>query len=354
MKLKNLTLYIIAAMIVFGIIYFGVNALISGHHTETSFALDTYINITTYKTGSDDAKQATALVDEIEQKMSAYIPDSEVSELNASAKKDTAIRVSDELFEILKTAYEYSEITDGLFDITIKPVTDLWSISKNPRVPSEKEISKALESVGYKYMLLNETDKTVTFLKDNMQIDLGAIAKGYSADRVVEFLRLKGRRALIDLGGNISIIGENRNSKNFFTKTVSPWRIGIQTPFAPEGEYCLIVSVSVLENETVSVVTSGAYERNFEQDGILYHHIFDPTTGHPFNGEAESVTIIGEKSMQADALSTSAYMMKPQKAMNMVRLRGYDCIIIDKNKKIHTTLDKSRIEIVDENYFFAD
>lgn len=362
MKLKSLTKYIIASALLAGICMFLYRMASDGiSHTKTSFAMNTYTSVTAYGTNAAAAAEnAAAAVSEVERHFSAYIDESEVSRLNSSAAKDTPIHVSDALFDILQTAYEYSEATSGLFDVTIKPVTDLWNISENPRVPSDCEIAEALTHVGYKNMALDKENKTVTFLLDNMQIDLGGIAKGYAADIAAESMVNSGcRKALINLGGNVCVIGsnttqfENFMSNKFGFSANKPWTVGIQTPFAPSGSYCAAVSVTC-NNSAQNIVTSGAYERNFTQDGIMYHHIFDPRTGYPYDGEADSVTIIGARSAEADALSTSAYMLPVKEALNLAKNRGYDAIIIGKDKKIHTTLDKRCVNITDTQYSFAD
>ena len=363
MKLKNLTTYIISAIIIFALLYIVTSNLALGQkNTKTSFALNTYTTITAYGRGSKIATQSAASnVAGVEARLSAYIDSSEISYVNAIQTKNTPIHISDELFYIIKTALDYSNLSNGLFDITLKPVSDLWSISQNPRVPSQSEITEALERTGYENIVLNEPDKTITFLKDGMQLDLGAIAKGYSADLASEEILKSGvSKAIVDLGGNICIIGQNRSSfsaflgKLFKTNNEKPWRVGIQTPFASSGTSCAVISSKNENASKISIVTSGAYERNFTEDGVLYHHILDPKTGYPYNGDIESVTIIGESSMHCDALSTSSFMMDIQDALTLVKEQGYDALIIDKNKKIHTTLDKSSVEIIDNSYSFAN
>lgn len=362
MKLKNLTSYIIFAIIAVIVLFFVYTNMQSGEkYNKTSFALNTYTTITAYGTGAQTAAEnASKAVSDVESQMSAYIDSSELARLNASSKSGASVKVSDELFDIIKTAYKFSEITGGLFDITIKPVTDLWAISTNPRVPSNEEITQALDSVGYKNIVLNENEKTVTFLKDNVSLDLGAIAKGYAADKAVGVLANAGcKKALIDLGGNICLVGENLDTTDVLLNTYfgqnikKPWRVGIQTPFSASGAYCVTLVVDS-SAEPMSIVTSGAYERNFTQDSKMYHHILNPFTGYPHEGEIDSVTIIGTSSMEADALSTSAFMMSIDDALSLVHKCGYDALIIDKDKKIHTTLDKDSVIINDSEYSFAD
>lgn len=363
MKLKNLTLYIISTIIAFALIFTILSNYFEGvKNTDTSFSLNTYTTISVYGKNSKDAVQkASAAITDVENQFSAYITTSEVSKINSIQKKDTKIAVSNELFNIIKTAYKYHEQSGGLFDITLKPVSDLWSISSRPRVPTKNEVDDALLNTGFKNIVLNEDDKTICFLKDNMQLDLGAIAKGYAADIITrEILNSGCKKAIIDLGGNISVIGNNNSAfdnmlNKFFNQNISkPWRVGIQKPFSQSGSLCAVINVSCTQDTSKSIVTSGAYERCFEQDGILYHHIIDPKTGYPFSSVADSVTIIGESSMDADALSTSAFMMDISDALSLVKNCGYDAVIIDKNKKIHTTLDKSSVEIVDSSYSFAN
>lgn len=362
MKLKNLKAYIIFATLTAAVLFFFFTALQSGtKHTRTSFALNTYTSITAYGTNADTAtNNAVSAVNEVEQKMSAYIPSAELAVLNSSAKKGVPYKVSDELFCVIQKAYEFSVLTDGLFDITVKPITDLWSIASNPRVPSDDELSYALESVGYESLILNEDEKTVTFLKEGMQLDLGAIAKGYAADRAVETLISDScQKALIDLGGNICVIGENLTATDtllntYFGQSIKkPWRIGIQTPFSSSGAHCVTLLIDS-SDAPVSIVTSGAYERNFTENGRLYHHIIDPRTGYPFDGAIDSVTIVGKSSTAADALSTSAYMMDIPSALALVKGYGYDALIIDKGKKIHTTMDVGSVIINDDAYAFAE
>lgn len=360
MKLKNLAIYIISATVVLGILFVIISNVLSGEkYTKTNFALNTYTSITAYGSNAEQAAiSASDEVSRIEAKMSAHLESSELFALN-SAPSNTPVTVSDELFEIIDSALEFSLLTNGLFDITVKPLTDAWSISSNPRVPSDDEIISVLDVVGYENIILDPDKKTVTFTKEGTKLDLGAIAKGYAADKAVEKLTSFGcTKALVDLGGNICIIGDNLKPSDvwlndYFAQNIKkPWRVGIQTPFAPSGSYC--ITLVVYPSSPISIVTSGAYERNFTENGFFYHHIINPRTGYPHNGEADSVTIIGESSMVADALSTSAYMMDIPSALSFVKNFGYDCIIIDKNKKVFTTLEKECVIINDDQYSFAN
>lgn len=361
MKLKNLTAYLIVGAVLLAAAILGLTAARSGVTVkESAFALNTYVTVTTYGADRAPAEAGIQTIRQIEEQLSAYIGTSEVAYVNSVGRANVPIPVSDALFHILETALSYSELTGGRFDITIKPVTDLWDFSGSPRVPTEAELSEALSRVGYQNVVLDRENKTITFLKDGMQLDLGGIAKGYAADETAKTLAQHGcGKALSDLGGNIVLLGANNSpldelQNNWFHRGINkPWRVGIQTPFAATGSYLAVVSLQNAPGEATSVVTSGAYERSFTQDGVLYHHILDPATGYPYNGAAESVTIIGPSSMEADALSTSLYMMDIDEGLALAQERGYDALIVDKNKKIHTTLDKSRVELSDPAYSFA-
>lgn len=363
MKLKNLTKYLIAAAVLIAVLCGFLTLSQSGVSTKKSvFALNTYTSVTTYGAGgSTAADAATEKIYAVEEQFSAYLDTSEVAYVNSIGQKDVPIPVSDALFSVLKAALTYSEQTGGRFDITLKPITDLWAFSSaNPRVPTEAELAAALARTGCQNVVLDEVNKTVTFLKDGMQLDLGGIAKGYAADEVAKTLADSGcDKALVDLGGNILLLGQNNAPwDNFCNNWLSQdinraWRVGIQTPFAPAGSYLAVISIQNVPGGWTSVVTSGAYERNFTQDGVLYHHIIDPATGYPYRGVADSVTVIGARSMDADALSTSIFMMDIEAGLALAREHGYDVLIVDKNKKIHTTLDKSRVELTNPAYSFA-
>ncbi len=361
MKLKHLTAYLIGGVVLLAIAILVLSAVQSGVTVkESAFALNTYVTVTTYGADRASAEAGIQTIQEIETQMSAYVDTSEVAYVNSVGRANVPIPVSDALFQVLETALSYSELTGGRFDVTIKPVTDVWDFSGSPRVPTDTELTEALSRVGYQNVVLDRENKTVTFLKDGMQLDLGGIAKGYAADETAKTLVQHGcSKALANLGGNIVLLGTNNApldelQNNWLHRDINkPWRVGIQTPFAATGSYLAVVSLQNVPGEAINVVTSGAYERNFTQDGILYHHILDPATGCPYNGAVESVTVIGPSSMEADALSTSLYMMDIDEGLALAQERGYDVLIVDKNKKIHTTLDKSRVEISDSAYSFA-
>lgn len=217
--------------------------------SKTSFFLNTVVTITLYGTEDDSLiEECFALCNEYEKTLSRTLRGSEIYDLNHRTK-DT---VSDETLALIKTGLTYSVLSHGAFDITIGACSSLWDFTaQSPAVPDQKSLSEALTHVGYEKLSLDQN--RISFSDDQTLIDLGAIAKGYIADRIKDFLAENGvTSALIDLGGNVLCIGSKPDG--------SPFRIGIQKPFDPQGTPMVVVPVSGW-----SVVTSGIYERYFEK-----------------------------------------------------------------------------------------
>ena len=212
----------------------------------------------------------------------------------------------------MKKSIYYSELTDGAFDVTIAKVSSLWDFTSGEKiVPDASAIEEGLKTVDYKNICL---EGNVAYIKNDAAVDLGAIAKGYIADKAAEFLREEGvTSAIINLGGNNVVIGK---------KDDRPFRIGIQKPTATTGEFS-----GVLNLEDISAVTSGAYQRFFVLDGVTYHHILDPETGYPAESDIASVTIICENSADADALSTSCFILGIEKATELMDSIDYACAV---------------------------
>lgn len=258
----------------------------------TDYAMNTTVSIdVTAHKPKELADRAVAEIKHLDSLMSATDPMSDVYKLN-HADAGTYVRVSQEVYEIIEKSIEISKKTDGAFDITAAPLCDLWNVgSENPQIPPKDKIEEALALTDYKQILLNPKDRSVALGKEGMSITLGAIAKGFAADRVCEILREGGaREAIIDLGGNIYILGREKT-------------VGIQTPFAQRGEYFRKVTVC-----DKAVVTSGPYERYFEKDGKIYHHIMNPFTGYPADIGRGSATVISQNCTLADALSTAVFI----------------------------------------------
>jgi thiamine biosynthesis lipoprotein len=269
---------------------------------------------------SDDDANAAAAIDallaemrHIDESMSTYKPTSEVSQVNARAA-DGPMPISKELFDLLVTAKEYSRLTDGAFDITYASVGYLYDFRKRVR-PTEAQIDKALPAINYEHVLLDPEHQTVRFSQKGVRIDLGGIAKGYAVDRGIDVLKSFGiTRAYVSAGGDSRIIGDR------FGK---PWIVGIRDPRKGPGEVLLRVP---LVNAAIS--TSGDYERFFDENGVRYHHIIDPHTGHSAS-KVRSATVIGPYATRTDGLSKTAFVLGPDKALAIYnRIDDVDAIIV--------------------------
>lgn len=312
-------------------------------HTETAFLMGTLIEITTYdKADIELNKKVFERIKQIEMKMTINSENaSEITILNNSSGKNT-IKLSEDTFYVLSKGKYYSELSKGRFDITIGPLVKLWNIgTNNPTKPLQNLIDEKLNFVDYNMLELYNANKSAKLVNENMIVDLGAIAKGYAADEAKKILFEGGiNSAIINIGGNIITIGSKPNG--------DAWKIGIQNPFSNRGEYLGIVQ---LRDETI--VSSGDYEKYFEQDGIKYHHILDPDTGYPCNNELTEVSIIAKDSIDADSLSTTAFLMGLKNGIDFINtIDGVDAIFITKDRKIYCTngINKNRFILSDKSF----
>ena len=249
----------------------------------------------------------------------------EISLVNEQAGVEP-VQVSKDTFFVVERGLEYSSLFDGRFDISVGPLVDLWDIgSENPRIPSVKEIEKKLGLVNFSDIRLDKDKYNIFLEKRGMMIDLGGIAKGYAADEAARILREKNiRHAIVDIGGNILVLDSKPDG--------SAWRIGIQNPAKPRGEYCGILKVT-----DSTVVTSGVYERYFEQDGKSYHHILDTRNGYPVANSLLSVTIEAASSLSADAISTGIFAMGLNKGREFAEQNNIEAIFITGKFEIYIT-----------------
>ncbi len=294
---------------------------------KTGFLLGTVVQIKLLDPQPEKLfNEAFSLIQDIENKMSINIEDSEVIRINNNAGK-SYVKVSPETYFVIEKGKYYSSLSNGSFDISIGPLVKLWGIgSENAKIPPQDEIDKALSKIDYNNILLNESDKSVMLAKEGMIIDLGGIAKGYAADVIAEFLKSKNvNNAIIDLGGNVLALGENGKTEK--------WNIGIQNPFEQRNKL-----IGILNVRDKTIVTSGVYERYFIENGKRYHHILNPFTGYPVENSLMSVSIVADKSIDADGLSTTVFALGLEKGSELVeKLDGIDAIFIDKNKNVYVT-----------------
>ena len=329
--------------------------------STTVFLFDTIIKIKAYGNNSNAAvKSAVQRITEIENKMSAYKEDSEISNINKNGYKNDIV-VSEDTFKVLEKSLYYSNITQGHFDITVKPLMDLWGFGTGEfNLPDEESIKNTISYVGYQHIRINPENLSVSVNHNKVGIDLGAIAKGYAGDEVIRILKENGiESAFVDLGGNIVVMGEKRQSiwqellNNIFRRNQAlgenkKWKIGIQDPVKQRGS-----PMAAIEVNNKAIVSSGAYERNFEYDGRLYHHIINPFTGYPAKSGLISVTIISEQSIEADALSTGVYVMGEDKGLKLIEsIPGVEVIMInDRNEVIVSQGLKNKVEILSPDYY---
>lgn len=276
--------------------------------TKSDFLLNTVVTINLYdKQDQDILEDCFDLISKYENIYSRTSERSELYQLNHGTAPHDGLtyKVSDELADIIQCGLFYSELSDGFFDISIAPITSLWDFTaSDPVLPEDEDLKAALPLVSYKNIQL--IDHQVTFAKEGMGLEFGAIAKGYIADRVKEFLLSKGvKSAMINLGGNVLCVGEKPEA--------IPFQVGIQKPFADRNE-----TIAVMEINDQSVVSSGIYERNFTLNGVNYHHILDPKTGYPYDNELVGVTIISKKSTDGDGLSTTCFALGLEKGLALI------------------------------------
>ena len=302
--------------------------------SATAIKLNTAVTVTIYD--SKDRELLTEcmnLCDKYEKIFSRTASDSELYQLNhreltpVAGTEDT-FQVSDPLAELIRKGLYYSELSEGAFDIAIEPLTSLWDFTaEDPQVPENRLIQEALTKCDYHNVSVSDNNEVILKTEDTA-IELGAIAKGYIADRLKDYLISQGvKSAIINLGGNVLCIGGKPDDSSF--------KIGIQKPFADRSE-----TIAVMDIKDKSVVSSGVYERCFEQDGTLYHHLLNPRTGYPYDNGLIAVTIISDESVDGDALSTTCFALGLEDGMKLAEsLDNVQAFFVTSDYEIHYTKD---------------
>ncbi|MBR5155824.1 MAG: FAD:protein FMN transferase [Clostridia bacterium] len=291
---------------------------------DTEFLFDTLCTITTYSKSHHAAVDAAfSEAGRIHRLADFFDPQSDVSRIN-SAKAKVAIKVDPNIMDMLLLAREIREKSEGAFDITIAPVSTLWKFDEeSPIPPTDAQIEAYLPFVGRDKLMLDADNMTVLKNFAETKIDLGGIAKGYAADKAAEILSNLGvDSAIIDFGGNIVTIGENPKTHN------KKWRIGLQAPYAPTGEYSKII-----ETSSCAVVTSGTYQRYFEYDGTKYHHIIDPKTGRPARQDFDSVTAVSSSAALADCIATATFVLGKNQGEALAESFGADLYFLQSDSQ---------------------
>ena len=288
------------------------------------FAMDTYMTVTAYGPNAEMAvDQAQQEIERLDALLSTGAETSEVAQINANGGGT----LSEDTTYLLERSLDLYDSTNGVFDIAIYPIMDAWGFTTgNYTVPSDETIENLLSLTDANNIIYDKDESSISFAKDGMKIDFGGIAKGYTSGRIADIYRECGvTSGLINLGGNVQVVGTKTDG--------SKWRVAVQSP-ETEDDY-----LGILSTADRAVITSGGYERYFEQDGVKYHHIIDPSTGHPANNGLVSVTIVSADGTLADGLSTSLFIMGKDKAAEYWRAHSdeFDTILEDEDGILYVT-----------------
>ena len=288
--------------------------------SKTAIKLDTVVTVTIF--GNSDAApidSAFAEIDRLAALLDVNDKDSEIYELARCAGE--WIEVSPETSEVLALAVEYYELSGGYFDVTAAPLVKLWNINGGGYYPKHSEIEFAVSCVDGSALCIE--DGRARLAHENMSADLGGIAKGYIADKVKEHLvELGVKSAVIDLGGNVLLVGGKTDGSAF--------NVGVKNPLEKDGEM-----LAVVQSSDESLVTSGIYERYFEHEGKQYHHILDPFTGYPSESDLAGVTVISEKSADGDALSTTCMLLGSDASIELIEsIDGVEALFVTRSGEI--------------------
>lgn len=308
---------------------------------ETEFLIGTLINLTIYDEGKEEVmEEALQLIDELEH---IYSPQIETSEISAISQHsgDDPIEVSESVYNLIEESIYYGELSDGAFDITIGPLTSMWRFGQSDaRKPSQSEIDAVLPLIDYSKIVLDEENRTVYLLEEGMELDLGGIAKGYIADRVKEFFIEQGvTKAIIDLGGDIYVIGSRPTGED--------WVIGVQNPKSSRGNL-----LGKMGQTDRSIVTSGVYERYIDVDDTRYHHLLDPDTGYPFDNDIAGVSIISQTTMGGDALSTAVFGKGIEEGMALIEsLEDVEAVFVRSDNSVYLSSGLvDNFELMDDDF----
>lgn len=287
--------------------------------SSTQIMMDTVVTVTIYDGNDDVLTGAMQLCKNFENLLSKTVQNSDVYKINHA--NGQPVTVADDTAELLSIALDISGKSGGAFDPTVLPLVELWDVNNATSAPDDADITAALTSVGYQNIQL---DGNVVTAKNGATLDLGGIAKGFIADKVAAYLKEQGvKSAIINLGGNTVLVG-GKNGGDF--------SVGVQKPFGKQNELCATVMLS-----DKTAVTSGTYQRYFEQNGRLYHHIIDPKTGYPTDNGLTAVTVVTDSSAVADGLSTACLILGVEKGKALAKEYGAELIFVDKDGKLTVT-----------------
>lgn len=295
-----------------------------GFRSGITYAMNTVIEQKWYGESADTVYTGMETkIREIESVLSLHLSQSEIAAINENAGVQP-VEVSQRTFDLFQRAKELSEQSDGAFDITIAPVVELWGItSDHPHVPTDEELAQAMALMGLEDLVLDEEACTAYLTRPGMAIDLGGIAKGWTADQLREYAReLGAERGYVSLGGNLMIIGERPDG--------DPFKFGMRDP---QGDASTYLGTVTLE-DGCTMATTGGYERYFEEDGIRYHHVLDPRTGYPADSDLLSVAVISKDGTLADYLSTTLFVQGLEAAKAAAGSEDYALVMVDQENNV--------------------
>lgn len=310
-------------------------------YKRTEFLMGTVVTVKIYDENKEDVLEPVFnRIFELADHIGLNEEESEIIDINTNAGIQP-VQVSADIYRLVEAGKAHSKLANGTFDISVGPLTTLWNIGfPDARKPEQVEIDRVLPLINYNQIQLNEEEQTVYLATQGMELDLGAIAKGFITDEVKDvMIEHDVKSAIIDLGGNIYVLGKNAKG--------SDWTVGIQDPFSPRGEI-----VGKIKESNKSIVTSGVYERFLEVDGVKYHHILNPIDGYPYSNDVAGVSIITDKSIDGDALSTTLFSKGIQGGLDYIEdIDDAEAIFVSQDRKIYFTSGlKDEFELTNDQF----
>lgn len=318
MKLRLILLLSVCSLISYGQITYKDKASLLGSPFDITVVAKDSLE------GKRFTNNATGEVKRIENLISDWIPTTQISEVNSNAGIQP-VKVDLEIYNLIKRALKISKLTNGAFDISYASMDRIWKFDGTmTQMPSEEEIKKSVEKVGYQNVILSEKDTTIFLKNKGMKLGLGGIGQGYIADKIKALLQSQGCSAgIVNVSGDISTWGKQLNG--------NPWTIGIINPMNKNKVF------ATFPLEDTAVETSGSYEKFVTFNGKRYSHIIDPRTGYPASGIV-SITVFAKQTEIADALATGIFVMGVEVGLDFVnQIKGLECIIVDDKGEIHTS-----------------
>lgn len=295
-------------------------------YTNNSYAMATYVQQTVYgPEGEQAAAEAAQAVTALENQISWRVSGSDIDRLNDAAGTEW-LTIDSDTVDLLALSLDVAEKSEGAFDPTVLPLTSLWRFeSETPHVPTEEELSSALQYVGYADLRINEEEHTASLRRHYEGIDLGAIGKGAACDRVVSVYASHDLTAgVVSVGGSVGVYGNKPDGTD--------WLVALRDPDTPDESVGSIGTLQLEPGEFVS--TSGTYEKQFTQDGVTYHHLLNPHTGMPEENGLVSVSVVCENGALSDALSTACFVLGKEQGLALAETYGAEVLFVDDQKEI--------------------